>query len=223
MLFPHGSVPYLTEAMSSNADTGREIEIKLDLGSFTGYLKLVGSLGQIDSEHRLTNGFFDSEDRKLKAAGWALRVRAELGGGLITIKGRAVDSSLAVVRRESEAEISRAEALDILNLQTNILDSRVKPIAFVNEILSGAEVQCLVRFETCRQKKGFKIGDYQYVLEIDKTQFPDGSVDYELEIELLDLEQLPVIENHLRRMFQSLQIPFRPMAQSKLERALVSM
>lgn len=222
-MFLHRPAPYLIEAMLSNAVTGREIEIKLDLGSFTGYLKLVGFLGHIDSEQRLINGFFDSEDRKLEAAGWALRVRAELNRGLITIKGRAIDSSLAVVRRESEAEISRAEALDILNLQTNILDLQIEPTAFINKILSGAEVQCLVRFETCRQKKGFKIGDYQYVLEIDKTQFPDGSVDYELEIELPDLEQLPVIENQMRRMFQSLQIPFRPMAQSKLERALARM
>jgi uncharacterized protein YjbK len=206
--------------MPSSADIGREIEIKLDLGSFTGYLKLVGSLGQIDSEHRLINGFFDSEDNKLEAAGWALRARAELGRGLITIKSRVADSSLAVVRRESEVEIRRAEALDILNLETNILDLQVEPIAFVNEILSGADLHCLVRFETCRQKKKFKIGDYQYILEIDKTQFPDGSVDYELEIELPDLEQLPVIEDQMRRMFHTLEIPFRPMAQSKLERAL---
>lgn len=209
--------------MSSNATTGREIEIKLDLGSFTGYLKLVGFLGQIDSEHRLINGFFDSEDRMLEAAGWGLRARVELNRGLITIKGRALDSSLAVTRAESEAEISRAEALEILSLQTSILDLRVEPITFVNEILSGTDVKCLVRFETCRQKKGFVIGDFRYLLEIDKTQFPDGSVDYELEIELPDLEQLPVIENHLRRMFRSLEIPFRPMRQSKLERALTRM
>ena len=49
--------------MSKEPNIHREIEIKLDLGSFTNYLKLLGFLGQIEHEELQQNGFFDSDDR----------------------------------------------------------------------------------------------------------------------------------------------------------------
>ena len=197
-----------------------EIEIKLDLGSFTDYLKLVGFLGQIDSEEHHINGFFDTEDKQLAAAGWALRVRAEGKRGLVTVKSEGEHSNLAVVRNELESEISRGDALEILNLQSDILKLPVEPIKHVNDLLKNQPVACLVRFENCRQKKKFRLGDYEYVLEIDKTMFPDGSVDYELEVELPGLERQQAVEDHLRRMFTSLQMPFLRQDESKLARAI---
>ena len=75
---------------------GVEIEIKLQLGSFTDYLKLVGFLGQIESEEHQINGFFDTEDRRLAKGGWAFRVRAEDRRGLITLKSIPTVSGMAV-------------------------------------------------------------------------------------------------------------------------------
>jgi len=47
--------------------TQYEIEVKLSLESFTNYLKLIGFLGQIDSEGQQLNGFFDTPDGALLA------------------------------------------------------------------------------------------------------------------------------------------------------------
>lgn len=198
----------------------REIEIKLNLGSFTNYLKLMGFLGQTEKEERHLNAFFDTEDRKLSAAGWALRVRAENHRGLVTIKSIAKETGSAFIRQEIEAEISRSEALDILALQVDVMDLPVLPVEYLTEKLGRLEVMILVKFENLRQKKFFKIADYTYLLEIDKTEFGDGSVDYELEVELPDTSRLETVEDSLRRMFGSLSIPFETQSESKFARAL---
>ena len=89
----------------TNAPTNNlEIEIKLRLGSFMDYLKLVGRLSPIDEETQHINGFFDTEDRRLAKGGWALRVRAESHRGLVTIKSIPTEAGMAVVRREIESE-----------------------------------------------------------------------------------------------------------------------
>ena len=51
--------------MNENNKMTQEIEIKLDLGSFTNYLKLIGFLGHIEDEIKQINAFFDSNNRKL--------------------------------------------------------------------------------------------------------------------------------------------------------------
>jgi len=206
--------------MSRPHKIGREIEIKLNLGSFTNYLKLMGFLGQTEKEERHLNAFFDSEDRKLSSAGWALRVRAENHRGLVTIKSIAKETGSAFIRQEIEAEISRSEALDALALQIDVMDFPVLPVEYLIEKLGRFDVMILVKFENVRQKKFFKIADYNYLLEIDKTEFGDGSVDYELEVELPDIGRLETVEDHLRRIFDSLAIPFESQGESKFARAL---
>ncbi len=198
----------------------REIEIKLNLDCFTNYLKLLGFLGRIEQEELHKNAFFDTEDRKVSEAGWALRVRAEDNRGLVTIKSIATRSGAAFIRQEMEAEISRAEALDCLALQRDVMSFPIVPIDYLKDALGEQELMVLVKFENLRQKKFFKIADHTYVFEIDKTEFGDGSVDYELEVELPDIDRLEPVESALRKMFSSLDIPFEHQADSKFARAL---
>lgn len=206
--------------MSDSSELNREIEIKIDLGSFMNYLKLVGFLGQIEQEDRQINGFFDTEDYKLSKKGWALRVRAENARGLVTVKSIPTLEGLAVVRQEIEAEIPRGQALDIINLAKDVLGVETMPIDFVKQHIGKAGLTRLVMFENVRQRKVFKIADHNYLLEVDKTEYSDGSVDYELELELADTRNLEVIEDKLRRLFHSLDIPFVHQAESKFHRAL---
>ncbi|NOY88045.1 MAG: CYTH domain-containing protein [FCB group bacterium] len=206
--------------MDSSKDINREIEIKLDLGSFTNYLKLIGFLGQIEQEERQINCFFDTEDHQLSQSGWALRVRAENKRGLITVKSIPAEKGLAVIRQEIEAEITRGQALDIINLRQDVLSIDNMPIAFIRDKVGKQNLTRLVVFENIRQKKIFKIGDYNYLLEIDKTEYNDGSVDYELELELKDTSNLEIIEDQLRKLFSSLDIPFIHQQNSKFHRAL---
>jgi uncharacterized protein YjbK len=206
--------------MNADNDIHHEIEIKLDLGSFTNYLKLIGFLGQIDHEEKQINSFFDSEDRQLSKAGWALRIRAENNRGLVTIKSIPSEKGLAVVRQEIEAEIPRGQALDVINLRQDVLGLQVMPVEFIRGKVGETALSRLVLFENTRQKKVFRIGDYNYLLEIDKTEYNDGSVDYELELELQDTANLQVIESSLMKLFASLDIPFVHQTLSKFHRAL---
>ncbi|MFQ6009377.1 MAG: CYTH domain-containing protein, partial [Candidatus Zixiibacteriota bacterium] len=161
----------------------REIEIKLDLESFTNYLKLMGFLGQIELEDQHINAFFDTEDRQLTKDGWGLRVRAESARGLVTLKGESTGSGPARVRDEIEAEVRRGEAMDIINLRKDLMSFFIPPIDYVRKKWGDIKLARLVHFENTRQKKAFRLGDYDYILELDKTEFTDGSVDYELELE----------------------------------------
>ena len=206
--------------MSNEKQINREIEIKLDLGSFTNYLKLLGFLGQIEHEELQQNGFFDSEDRKLAKTGWALRVRVEKKRGLVTIKSIPVKPGLAVVRQEIESEIPRRDAIDILSGGMDIMTLQVIPIEYIKDKITKVKVQSLVKFDNLRQKKLFKIDDSSYMLEIDKTEFSDGSSDYELELEMSDTSRVDAIEAALRRLFSQLSIPFVKQSESKFGRAL---
>ncbi|MGH8015764.1 MAG: CYTH domain-containing protein [Candidatus Zixiibacteriota bacterium] len=206
--------------MSQEPKIGREIEIKLDLGSFTNYLKLLGFLGQIEHEDFQQNGFFDSDDRKLAKSGWALRVRVEKKRGLVTIKSIPVKPGLAVVRQEIEAEIPRRDALDILVGAMDVMTVQVMPVDYIKDKIAKVKVAPLVKFDNLRQKKLFKIDNSSYMLEIDKTEFSDGSSDYELELELSDTDGVDVVEAALRRLFSQLNIPFVKQSESKFARAL---
>ncbi len=197
-----------------------EIEIKIKLDTFTDYLKLVGFLGQIESEEHQINGFFDSEDRRIAKGGWALRVRVENHRGLVTVKSIPTRAGLAVIRQEIEAEIGRGEALAVLALQTDVLTLDVMPISFIRNEFPNVHLARLIQFDNTRQKKLFRIGDYNYILEIDKTEYSDASVDYELEIELSDPSRVDSVEAQLRKLFATLGIPFEKQSESKFARAL---
>jgi uncharacterized protein YjbK len=206
--------------MPESPNISHEIEIKLDLGSFTNYLKLMGFLGHIEDEVHHVNGFFDTEDRELARQGWALRVRAENSRGLVTIKSIGSYAGIAAVRQEIEAQIGRAEAMAVINLQADVMDLPVLPVEYIKEQVGPVRVARLVQFENVRQRKLFKIGDQNYMLEVDKTEFNDGSVDYELELELSDTARLETIEDNLRKLFITLDMPFIQQRESKLVRAL---
>ncbi len=206
--------------MGNRYDLQKEIEIKLDLGSFTNYLKLLGYLGQIDRELKQINCFFDTEDYKITNDGWALRVRLEPERGLVTVKGKTLENSKAAVRQELEAEISHSDADNIIKLNNDILSLEIEPIEFIKEKWNPSALSKFVHFENSRQYKKIKVGDCNCIFEIDSTLYSDGSVDYELEIELKDESEIEDIYDKLQKLFSSLHIPFINQTQSKFARAL---
>ncbi|HWR82679.1 MAG TPA: CYTH domain-containing protein [Candidatus Deferrimicrobium sp.] len=206
--------------MGPTGNISREIEIKLRLESFADYLKLLGFFGEIENEDCHVTGYFDTEDRILAADGWALRVRAENARGLITLKGRSSRTGITAIRDEIEAEIPRSQALEILGLQRDLMTLSHPPVDFVKESWGDLALTKLVHLENLRRKKSFRIADHNYVLELDKTEFSDGSVDYELELELPDESLIETVEYKLRRIFDTLGISFAAQSESKLSRAL---
>lgn len=202
------------------SDRELEIEIKIQLESFTDYLKLMGFLGSIDEEEHHVNAFFDTPERTLGTNGFSLRVRSENQRGRITVKSAVSHTDAMSVRNEIEAEIDAGLAKSFVDGEGDPFEVDVEPIRRLRGQFGELTVSQLVRFRNSRQKKRFRLGDYEYVFEVDKTEFADGSVDYELEIELRDQGQYEVVIDNLRKIFQSLGIPFQRQPQTKLHRAL---
>lgn len=210
----------IAATMTETGGVHNEVEIKLDLGSFTNYLKLVGFLGQLDREERQSNGFFDTEDHRLSREGWALRVRVDDGHGFITVKGQDSGRDFATVRAEVESEIPRGEASEVLGLKRELMDLDVSAMRWVRERWGDIDLAKFVQYDNTRQHKMFRFDDYSYDLEIDTTQFADGSVEYELEVELPDETRAVMVLDRLKKLFDSLAIPFVKQDKSKLARAL---
>lgn len=204
----------------SDSTQNLEIEIKLELETFPDYLKLMGFVGNLDSEDHHICAFFDTEDRLLWDKGWIFRVRAEDSRGLISVKDTGSHSGSAMVRREIETEIPRSLALDLINLRMEPLSVEVYPVQFIQREFPEIKLAKLIQFNNVRQRKTCQLGNNNYVLEIDKTEFNDGSVDYEVEIELADLSQVENAEIDLRKLFAFLNIPYTRQSESKLSRAL---
>jgi len=203
-----------------DSDRNLEVEIKIQLESFTDYLKLIGFIGSIDAEEHHINAFFDTPDRTLSGHGFSLRVRSADQRGLVTVKSFVSQTGAMSVRHEIEAEIDVGHALEMVAGNGDPFDLDIEPIRLLKSRFETLTVNRLVRFKNSRQKKKYRLGDYDYILEIDKTEFEDGSVDYELEVELHDQGQYEVVVDSLRRMFQSLDIPFLRQSRTKFQRAL---
>jgi adenylate cyclase class IV len=197
-----------------------EVEIKVQLGSFTDYLKLLGHLGPIEREEHHLNGFFDSAARELSAAGYALRVRATDHGGSVTVKSLVSLHESLAIRKETIGDIDASLARALIAGRADLMSLSNPAIDLVREDFPDLKPVLLLQFRNDRQVKKYRLGDHDLNLEIDKTEFADGSMEYELEIELDNETQFEAVENHLRKMFASLAIPFANQTKSKFERAL---
>ena len=184
------------------------------------YLKLTGYLGQVDYQLSQVNCFFDTEDRLLSSKGWALRVRTEEQNGLVTLKSEVSSDTRVAIRNELEAPAPYDIATEIIQLKRDIFDLDIPPITYIKEQFGEIKLARLVRFENKRQRISFRLGNNSYDFDIDTTTFSDGSIDYELEVELSSEDLVDAANNDLRKLFTSLTIPFENQTESKLARAL---
>jgi len=197
-----------------------ENEIKIALGSLENYRKLIEFLEPMDNEYHQQNIFFDSEDRRLRAAGWALRVRVEESRGLVTLKSIASRKGPVTTRKEIEAEVPRNVAEKLCEWPQELLSLSIEPIDILKRDFGDIQLVPVSRFENLRRTRHMQIGNREYLLEIDRTDFSDGSTDYELEVELDDSSEADKVAGHLLRLFDSLMIPYEYQPDSKLARAL---
>jgi uncharacterized protein YjbK len=58
------------------------------------------------------------------------------------------------------------------------------------------------------------------VLEVDRTEYSDGSIDYELEVELSEKTQYKAIMDIIGEIFNKAQVPIAYQTDSKYARAL---
>lgn len=199
----------------------REKEIKLDLSNEENYLKLLDFFQGSKHERQLENHFFDTEDWALSRSGWALRLREEENSATITAKGTA-DKGIEklTVRPEIEQNIP-AEVIPVLVKQGIYLSDLPASLAkILEDRIAGKRLTERLSFTTYRTVARYETDDTGFVFEIDRTLFPDGSVDYELEVELDDMSQFPSAMDAITDIFNQVNIEISCQKDSKFARAL---
>ena len=198
-----------------------EIEIKLDLESEDNYKKLIQHLGECKDEHVQKNIFLDTSDNDINNTGWTLRVRRQNNTVTVTVKGMAEITPDGLTIRPEIEELTNAELLDtvsrgallIANLPEIILNA-------IGEITKAKPLGVIVSFGNLRKRYNLDDNRPHLILEVDRTEFPDGAIGYELEVELADRSLAKPAMERLSRLLESLNIPLKPQMESKFTRAL---
>lgn len=209
----------------SRADR-QEVEFKLRLADEAQHGALLALLFVEDAPPEpvlQTNHFFDTADHALRAAGLALRLRAAKGRWMFTAKGKSRDLDAAGVltaRAEEEREIGDDEARGLLSGErdpvpffASLFADGAPPIAAALESAAGGRaLQHVGSFENRRTKASARLDDGQggqveLLLEVDRTSFPGGRVDCELEAEV-PAERAPLVEGALRLLLDRLGAPW---------------
>ncbi len=224
------SVPLSTEP----ATAGKEIEIKLSLCSERDWRRLIDHPGR-ESVLLQENDFYDTKDRDLEQRGWFFRVRKEwrnplcLGdshqGGdshmvILTLKGRSRRVGSAAIRPEKEKLLTKNEIASLLRERVSI--TSVWKEAF--DELHDKSIDELVltdRFVNERVRLKINLRNNECFLEVDKTVFEDGHVDYEVEMEMPDVseEDIPRMEEDLRSFLNGCGVAIGPNLGGKRVRA----
>lgn len=174
-----------------------EVELKLRLPDAAALAAVRRAAGDGAARTVLQrNAFLDTQGLALHRAEHVLRLREEDGAFTLTAKGpetRTLDGALA---RRAEAEVSvtpdaarailagTAQALDFLKALPDARDVATR----IEALADGRRLRVVGRMqnERCRQPVELEVDGrvLPLLLELDATTMPDGSVDYELEVEL---------------------------------------
>lgn len=201
--------------------TEKEMEIKLDLVNEQFFNRLLDYLQDPEELRRQTNYFFDTENHDLACSGWALRFRTYGDRAIITAKG-IVSGNIdgLTVRPEIEELIEIEKLREALENGIDIkeLPEKISRI-FVETGIRGI-VRKLLSFTTERHIFAYSFNNLQIEFELDRTEYSDGSVDYELEVEIDDISLFETALREVERILERLKIPCNYQSESKFGRAL---
>jgi len=216
----------------------REIEFKFGVQNRRAFEQLVEHLGLPES--LLTEGvtqinhFFDSQALCLHKKHFVIRLREEKEKNILTVKGEKSNqqhgTSVLSNRIEEEVMIPRLAAEDLLQ-------GRISPQQAINDHFKDRSASIVQMIETaCNDQNLAHIGEFSNVrthlppvmlavadtsetleFELDTSTFPNGSVEYEFEIEITEHNNAASIEAALVELFQQAGIEWHPAA-SKAER-----
>ncbi len=208
-----------------------EYEVKLDLGDQAKYERLVASLGTPQFEIQQENYFFDTSEGHLLELHWALRVRTITKVGAeksldstsaeITFKGPQEGDGELSARSEINAELPLATATAAIAGGFDLTVLKLEPIEAVRKLIGESKLIPLVSFRNRRIVFDMR-PDCDFPLEIDMTTFGEGSVRYELEMEFPERieSDLAQATAYIKRLFESLDIPYLAQPMSKFAVAL---
>ncbi len=210
-----------------------EREFKLRIPSEAALEALRTALGGEPSTPVLqVNHFFDTSARDLGRARIALRLREEAGTVTLTLKGPThVERDALASRAELELDLDATTARAVLSGTRSPLDvlgssahAQSELVGRAAALSAGAPLARLGCFENERQRVGpvsFPPGSKgpPLVFELDRTHFPGGGLERELELELPEGADAAEVERALAALFARAGLAIEP-APSKLARFL---
>ncbi len=216
----------------------REIEFKFGVHDRQAFDQLVEHLNLpeavLNEGVTQVNHFFDSQALCLHKKHFVIRLREEKENNILTIKGEQAlqqkGNSVLSDRVEEEVSIPRQAA-------ENLLHGRISPQQAINDHFKTRSAPILQMIKTaCSDQDLLHIGEFSNVrihlppvtlavadtseklaFELDTSTFPDGSVEYEIEIEITQHNNAANIEAALVELFQQAGIEWHTAA-SKAER-----
>jgi len=223
--------------LSSEGLGGRiEREFKLRIPSGAALAELRARLGGPVAHPVLqVNHFFDTEGRALGGARIALRLRSETAPStgttfVLALKGPLLaEASSLAARPEAELALTESAARGLLSGARSPIEllrtSSLSESALVRRacaLAGGEPVRRLGAFENERTRVGplrFPPGSPgpPLVFELDRTRFPDASLEHELEVELPADARPAEVERALSDLLSSLGIRPEP-SESKAAR-----
>ncbi len=182
-----------------------EIEFKFSVKDSSAFTKLVDYLdlprSVLENPIDQINHFFDSPASCLHGHQLALRIRQEDGSNILTIKGdkqSVSDSSEVLTERIEEESALSAETANALIAGSMPVEELVQQqfssrapqlVETILSACSGQRVQYLGKFRNQRIQLPpvtLNAADYEASVEfeLDTSYFPDGNIDYEIEVEI---------------------------------------
>jgi len=198
-----------------------EIELKFDLQCEENYLRMIEAFGGTAKRALQENLFFDTKNRSLEKAGWALRIRLEDDHAYVTLKGRQSNASEGLAVRVEFKETMPFEAARVFRVQGITLEKLPAGISKpLKELIDDTRLEYRLGFENQRTTIPYKPGSTEYALEFDRTVFPDSSISYELEVESSDVKAYGIARTEIARLLENQGIPVKFQQFSKLRRAI---
>lgn len=210
-----------------------EIELKIGLASEADRAKLLKRFGPPERTVSQRNLFLDGENGELREAKIALRVRRErdypaagppVDRVILALKGMAGGDGVLFKREEIESPLGLGVE-EILRSPTRLLMMAPRPILALKERLpSLTTLKPIGVFDNDRAalRVPLVIGgrEIDTLWEVDRSVFPGGKVECELEIELEDESDAAAIAEAVTRMLAAAGVETRPEPRGKYERFL---
>ncbi|MEP0827360.1 MAG: CYTH domain-containing protein [bacterium] len=200
----------------------QETEIKIDLAFDFNYQKLLTFFPGEKKILKQDNYFFDSADRLLSRSGWVLRLRLEEERASLTLKGTASESRDGLaIRPEISARWDYQRARQ--SIAEGISSAEILPLSIVQQAkmpVAGIRLETMIHFMNYRVSIPQLLANLDLILEIDRTEFDNGDIDYELEVEIPGATHYDPVIKELENLLGHLEIPLKFHTQSKFARAL---
>jgi cellulose biosynthesis protein BcsQ/uncharacterized protein YjbK len=212
---------------------GREVEFKLPLAGEAQLAALLAALPASapapGPEREQLNHFFDTPRGELRRAGLALRLREEAGRFRLTAKGPSAAAGALTDRAEDEVTLDGGWAFEVLAGQRSpleVLRARLPAgTPLVDALQRAVGKRSLARagsFRNLRREVGplelprAGAAPVRVTLELDRSEFPGGRVEHEVEVEVAAADAAAV-EGAMREWLGRAGVPWRT-AGSKAQR-----